>query len=442
MHIAGYASPAPLVAVDIWPRVIYCFSRLAAMKRVVVLLVVVASACGGAAVPSTSTTNAAVDPVAGQASVEDVTLSVVDAIVAVHGEEGGFDAVIWALERGYSGDQLIEGALDGRLQADGKIADSGGGTETPAGSPLGSIELPDAEIQSMGATAVPAANRIRSVTWARFRQIPVDELEMLTDSFYAAINDIIAAILGGYSPEQVIELILLGGSVRREYLSSLGGTYADTCYVITDSTGQTVVPRYAPPKLQGTGDSEECQDLIRGLDLVDIFEADEQGDVGTPTSSLPAPPFPWTYEGTVNQHIVSHTDFGDQGAIEFDNSFPVTITINADGTVSGTVGGGSATVALVHCTGTASSPGGDVSAGVRDIEPWQVTGTYDNGAVRFDRLSSYLPSDSDVEGTYAPSDIQADWENDVSFETCNGVGNQHYSVTESFTLVRTEPPAP
>jgi len=72
------------------------------MKRLVVLLVVVASACGGAAVPSTSSTTVAVDPVVRQTSIEDLALSVVDAIVADHGEQGAFDAVIWALERGYS----------------------------------------------------------------------------------------------------------------------------------------------------------------------------------------------------------------------------------------------------------------------------------------------------------------------------------------------------
>lgn len=177
-------------------------------------------------------------------------------------------------------------------------------------------------------------------------------------------------------------------------------------------------------------------------EIVSGIVGEEESSTSTSVTVQTDEPFPWTYEGTVSQHIAAQTDFGAQGAIEYDNSFPVTITLNADGTVSGTVGGGSITTTNVRCTGTASNPGGEVSAGLRDIEPWQLTGTRDEGTVRFDRLSVWLASESDVEGTYTPSGIQADWEWNVSGEPCGAAGNLYSSVTGSFTLVRTEPPAP
>ena len=91
------------------------------------LLLVVVSACGGASGSSTvstaTATGSVTEPVA-EGSVDDLARSFVDAVVAAHGEEGGFDALIWALERGYSGNQLIRAALDGRIEADGAITDS------------------------------------------------------------------------------------------------------------------------------------------------------------------------------------------------------------------------------------------------------------------------------------------------------------------------------
>jgi hypothetical protein len=180
------------------------------------------------------------------------------------------------------------------------------------------------------------------------------------------------------------------------------------------------------------------------------IEVESQQITQTTFAMEPGAEFPWTYEGTVTQHIAAYTDFGAQGSIEIDNSFPVTVTLNADGTVSGTVGGGPIAVTGVRCTGTASNPGGEVSEVLRDVEAWQLTGTHDDGTVRFDRFSIYLiylASGTDVEGAYTPSGIQADWENNVSGEYCGVgvsfvVGELHSSVTGSFTLVRTEPPAP
>lgn len=54
------------------------------------------------------------------------------AIVAAFGPDEGFEAVLLALDRGYSMRQIARGALSGRLQDSGEITRKAGGPETPA----------------------------------------------------------------------------------------------------------------------------------------------------------------------------------------------------------------------------------------------------------------------------------------------------------------------
>jgi len=282
-------------------------------------------------------------------------------------------------------------------------------------------------------------NQIRSFTSARFRQIQVEELEqMLTDSFHSAINDITAAILGGYSPEQAIELILLGGSVRRENVTSGSGLAEATCFVVTDSTGQTVAPKDDPSKLQGTGDSEECQDLIkdRAAGEKSEGEADAQGEAGTSTSSMPPPPFPWTYEGAVSFHTSVSTDFGARDTADYRSERPMTIILQADGTLDGILGGASIASSAIWCQ-EGTKPQGSFSTKQVDVPPVELSGTHNGGTFT---IVYFVPGFPDIEGTNTLQEIDAYWEDSRSFTVCDGAGTETRQTTASFNLVRTEPP--
>ena len=169
-----------------------------------------------------------------------------DAVVAAHGEDGGFDAVIWAFERGYSGDQLIAGALDGRLEADGVITDTAGGTEPPDGSPLGLIVLPDLGPQGLGIAAVPAVYRTDLRVVATFQaERDIEEiLRSLNLASGVALARIIGAALGGYSGQQILENIIFeGGRIDdRVRFGAAEGNPPFSCYFLRDSNGNIVVP--------------------------------------------------------------------------------------------------------------------------------------------------------------------------------------------------------
>jgi hypothetical protein len=269
------------------------------MKRVAVLLILVASACGGATVPSTSSTIVVVDPAVGQTSIEDAALSVVAAIVAVHGEDGALDAFFWASERGYSGVQLISAALDGRLAADGLIADAAGVTEAPAGSPLGLIELPEAEIQGMGAMAMRVGNRTSSVMPTRLHQISIEELDRLEAAELETLTAIVFAIFGGYTLEQIVLNILEGGVFDTLVVPEEVGD-SNPCPILVDSTGQTIVPEedeyerrlIESPNSAMSYYSELCHSDIRSRADAERSEREQtaQEEAGTSTSSVPSPP--------------------------------------------------------------------------------------------------------------------------------------------------------
>ncbi len=74
-------------------------------------------------------------------SSDDPTLAQVrDAIISVHGEEDGFTALISALAKGYSIQQITDGAISGRLEVNGDILDgSGSSAISPDNSPVGLV---------------------------------------------------------------------------------------------------------------------------------------------------------------------------------------------------------------------------------------------------------------------------------------------------------------
>jgi len=249
--------------------------RLRTALRLVLVLGLVASACGGSSdssVDSTSPQSGSTQETAPEASVDAQVEAVVDAIVAAHGQDGGFNAVIWALERGYSGDQLFAGALEERLQAVGVITDAAGGTEPPDGSPLGLITLPDPDLQSMGVTAIPAAYRPNSNKAAAWQDVPIERFKDFLANSHNALAVIIAASSSGYSGRQIVEAVIVGGR-EDEIFETFYGT---PCTVIRDGLGHIVVPE------SKTADYWGCKSRISDR------AREEQADSETATEGDPS----------------------------------------------------------------------------------------------------------------------------------------------------------
>ena len=414
------------------------------MKRLLVSLLLVVSACGGSKDFSTGSISPGVEPATEtttEAPVDTDVDAVVDAIVVAHGEDGGFDAVIWCFERGYSGDQLFAGALDGRLAADGVINAADGGTETPSGPPLGLIVLPAADVQSLGISAVPAVYRGAVNMSAMFDTMTLQEYKrkFADAELSALLLLIVGAARTGYSGRQIIELVIAGGSFDGLSLDKTftrpDGTVVEklrTCGYLRDLTGEVVVPEFEAPLVEN---SSGCTSAVN--DLADKEKA--AGEDGTEADVQTDEPFPWTFEGTARSHSSARLDFGARGSLEYDNERPFTITLNPDGTVDATFHAGSVTTAAVHCE--TNPPTGELSGHSVDATSLQLAGTHGDGTFRITDPSGGL----DIRGTYTPSQVQADWETSVSVVACGdypNAGDLHLSGTSSLVLGRTSPPAP
>ncbi|MFQ5556828.1 MAG: hypothetical protein ACE5GB_04885 [Acidimicrobiales bacterium] len=124
-------------------------------------LVAVASSCGGGG----SGADPAGDPAPRQSVDQEsevvpsgsTALGVADALVAAHGDTGGFVASVSAMERGYDIDQMVAASLESRIDSDGVISAVGGGREAPEGRPLGLIEVAEPEGEVSGGGIVLAS---------------------------------------------------------------------------------------------------------------------------------------------------------------------------------------------------------------------------------------------------------------------------------------------
>jgi len=319
-----------------------------------VSLILVVAACGGASDSSsdptssslgaTSAATVATSPQAGAVSETTIEVAVdaeveavVAAVVAAHGEDGGFDAVIWSLERGYSTEQLFAGALQGRLQADGVIIAGTGGTEGPAGSPLGLIVLPDLEPQSLGITVVPAAYRAASHLSAAFEPMTMQEYkEKFADAELTALMIlIIGAARTGYSGQQIIEIVIEGGRFDRldleERTDLMDGSVSEetrTCDYFRDLTGQIVLPAFEAPVVER---SSGCRDAIS--DLVDKEKA--ALDV-VPDAQVETPEAPGSDEPSIGSLTATGGVVYEDSSSVATNEIELTLAAGG-GTVTGTM---------------------------------------------------------------------------------------------------------
>lgn len=235
-------------------------------RRLVVLLAVLAlaaSACGGSdsGVSVREPGTADESEAAGadrSAVVVAAELSEVQAqlLVSMFGDQGGLDALLLAWERGYSASQVADGIRDATLGAEGIIE-----AAEPQTARLGLIELSEgppttASLSSLGTGQIVLVAATRSAVGQALKPIPIEVAR--EKALSAAGGDVAVAgeILGlkviaqllflskvGYTPEQIIESIILGGAAStQDTPNELRPERNVECPLLRDATGEFIAP--------------------------------------------------------------------------------------------------------------------------------------------------------------------------------------------------------
>jgi len=137
-------------------------------------------------------------------------------IVRLGSDDAAADALIIAMDRGYSGSQILDGLDAGSLRDDGTIGD-----QEPAGSPL-ELVLYSIDGEGEGASGlgngVPALGEVQLASFIQPTQTPI---ERFRDAVRTASGEesgvgwtmtawIVAMIKRGYTPADITEVIILG----------------------------------------------------------------------------------------------------------------------------------------------------------------------------------------------------------------------------------------
>lgn len=253
---------------------------LAALLLFLVLLFL--SACGDDGTATTQAANAQEGRVVDQAAVAEMELDqfretvreAADRLVARHGgDEGGFYAMLLALDRGYDGYQLLTGSVNDRLDSEGRITGSDGSEVSPAREPEGALLTtgdsasgtdtpPSTAIVMLASLSDPVfvadtmTARQRRILFCdgvvtlggffsdvRDRYLELEAQEKLDAQMYEKLT-FLTTVLGarGYGVQQIVEGILL--DQVRVYLDPQGeGTI---CYYIEHTSGSVLRPVHAP----------------------------------------------------------------------------------------------------------------------------------------------------------------------------------------------------
>ena len=185
----------------------------------------------------------------GQYDIEDV----VDTITSSFSGDKGFDAIMLAWDKGYSLRQIVDAAMSGRLQENGAIKDSSGGTEAPVNPPTGIIVPSSPVIEEYN---LPAT--IESVTPGVIVQYSsgdgdfLSNLATIRESAKAAVH---TAPDSGYISRVILtmalDLLEQGYSLPEAIVAIIGEdivTYSGR-YCVVDDQGQETPP--ADPIEQG-----------------------------------------------------------------------------------------------------------------------------------------------------------------------------------------------
>ena len=191
-------------------------------------------------------------------TLSNEALDFADNVVATVGEDQAIIALILALERGYSLEQLEAGAANGELNADGIIVGS-----DPDGPPLGIFEIPAASVLLQARTTNPLVTAGNDLIPASagvdlFQNLvkPAFEEQQEPDDgapHVQRVLEILASLIelrnSGYTVEQIVTEAVLVGSI-----SVVPGEDTN-CAGLRDSEGEIVLP-------QGSDLVSKCQRAI------------------------------------------------------------------------------------------------------------------------------------------------------------------------------------
>lgn len=207
----------------------------------------------------------------GQYGVDSVT----NTLVNTYGADGAFDAVMLAMDKGYSLRQIADSAVSNRLQTNGYIINYSGTIEGPEDSPHGLIAAGSSNAVKVETRYVTLDNTLvntyggdgafDAVMLAMYKGY---SLRQIAGTEYVTLDDLLATtkeiaefnegansdgVLGtlalkyicvlkeaGYSVEEIVDGILLG-TIKREQITEHG--IESIGYTIVDSEGN-----YIPPK--------------------------------------------------------------------------------------------------------------------------------------------------------------------------------------------------
>lgn len=202
--------------------------------------------------------------------------ALVDALIQTVGEEDAPAALLYALERGYSLEQVEAAAFAGTLNADGVITGV-----TPAGPLLGLIVLPGG-VTVAGLGAPPPAQP----------EAVLNPLGVGADSVGTGLLRAIVLLIfqSGYTLDQVIEGILLGDALDFSVFLP-DDAPSVLCLGLRDTNGNRIAPAGAPLAALG---SSACRDHLReqapGADPEEkdkeVGDDDTGGGTGDPPVSI------------------------------------------------------------------------------------------------------------------------------------------------------------
>ncbi len=325
-------------------------------------------------------------------------IAVADAIIARHGPVAGFAATLYALDAGYSTDQLTTAALNGMLDADGSIT----GVE-PIGPDHGLIAAPVESIRRSGETPPSTAedvyrqidHKLTTLATIRLLGAPLgvaDDIsyedvfpsepelsEAAKDAAAAQIGVLVSLIDVGYTFDQVVNGFVFGeiqaaiGVDRSRETGtgwSLDGGAVAACFTLRDSTGGVIVP-------DGQGAnrllmSATCGRAIRAgtisFDGLDGLRRDA-AENGSDDTTRATEPVENGEEDPAATHALSATFTDTEEDGEVDYQWSATFEVADDGTISGggTVAGrsaGTCDVAEIDSTFGEYSTSGEGSFGL------------------------------------------------------------------------------
>lgn len=154
---------------------------------------------------------------------------VVEHLTSTLGEDGGFDAVILAMDKGYSLDQILDAIMDERLDLNGDIADAAGVIEAPEEPPSSIILSSSVVFKEINSPIELDDIRLGS---KRMESI----LDMKKELILLNLKGL------GYELDQIAEGILLNLVRLRIYFGPDGSSYY-VCVILSpgvypDFTGQ------------------------------------------------------------------------------------------------------------------------------------------------------------------------------------------------------------